>query len=339
MSGETAPSVLVFPFYATNPWSDLLYRSLRDTGYDVIPADDFDTFTSRVGTLGAGDVVHVQWTAAIADGRDAARGRERAARFLALVSEARSRGATLIWTVHNAIAHDATNPAVEVELARSLASMADVVHVLNPATASEVADLYQLREETTTFIPHSGYQGVYPDEVSRSEARASFGLESDAVALLHFGQSRPYRGADLLAEAVAAVPRGSTLRLLSPGADRVPDVEVQRWFRAADLTVLPYRAVLNSGATQLSATFGVPVMLPDRPALRAVYADQAWVHWFDPDAVGGLATALADYRPDANEGTEAKRFAERYPPRAMSDAFRDLVEAARADRLARPAIR
>ena len=340
MSGETSPRVLVFPFYPDNPWSALLYRSLRDTGYEVLRADDFDAFNSAVVRLDAGDVIHVQWTAAIADGRDADRGRERSARFLELLTEARARGVALVWTVHNVVAHDASSPALEVELARALAREADAIHILNPATASEAADRYALPEDSLRLIRHSGYQGAYPDSLDRDGARASFGLEPDEIAVLHFGKPRRYRGSDLLADAVTvAASQSSRIRLLAPGAERVADADVQRWFLAADLSVLPYRAVLNSGATMLSATFGVPVLLPDVPAMRALYGDEGWAHWFDPTASDGLAAALGRFRPEPAERVAARQFAESYPPRVMSDAFRDLVEAVRTSRLARPATR
>lgn len=335
MDAGTSPRVLVFPFYPANPWSDILYRSLRDTGFEILAADGFDRFSRLIPALGAGDVVHVQWTAPIADGRAREHGRERAARFLLLIERARARGVAVIWTVHNLVAHDASDLELEVALARGLAEAADVVHVLNPATAAEAVGLFALPESRTRLIRHSGYQGAYPDVVARSEARADRGIEPNQVAVLHFGQRRAYKGADLVSNAVASLfAEGAPMVLLDPGAERVPDVDVQRWFRAADLTVLPYRSVLNSGTAMLSATFGVPVMLPDLPALRALLDGESWVHWFDNAAPDGLAAALGAFRPREQQREAARRFADRYPPREMSVAFRDLVEETRMSRLA-----
>ena len=75
----------------------------------------------------------------------------------------------------------------------------------------------------------------------------------------------------------------------------MPDAEISRWYLAADVAVLPYRAVLNSGSIHLAATFRVPVIIPDEPHLREQFGREPWVAFFDPsDAEASIARLLSD---------------------------------------------
>ncbi len=117
---------------------------------------------------------------------------------------------------------------------------------------------------------------------------------------------------------------------------QVLDDDVQRWFGAADVTVLPYRQVLNSGTTLLSATFGVPVLLPDLPHLHTEFAGQPWVHFFPAAQVDGVELSLADFVNSPTEREAALRFAREHTPRQMGESFLGILERARRETLENP---
>ncbi|WFR65949.1 glycosyltransferase [Curtobacterium flaccumfaciens] len=238
----------------------------------------------------------MHWTAPIVQRTDddLASAAARLDRFRSAVDAARSRGARLVWTIHNVLPHDARHLELELELNRYLAATADAVHVMNSATASAVSPYYSLDTSRVVHIPHPSYQGVYPGSVTHSEARASLGLRDDDRTVLAFGQMRPYKGLDVLVDAVRRLAPADRPVLLLAGRttdedrasidallgddvravrehDHVDDIDVQRWFRAADVAVFPYRRVLNSGSLHLAASFGVPSVLPDEPHLRAEF--------------------------------------------------------------------
>jgi glycosyltransferase involved in cell wall biosynthesis len=202
-------------------------------------------------------------------------------------------------------------------------------------------------------IPHPSYQGVYPAELSRHDARAAFGLADDERAVLFFGQMRPYKGLSALFEAVEAAGSGSAtppLVLLLAGrtadADlavidaelpagvrtvrhhsHVDDADVQRWFRAADVAVLPYRRVLNSGTLHLAATFGVPVILPDEEHLRRSVGDEPWISWFDTATPAAGIAALLSTPAGVVPDPAAVAFSHRLAPYGLSERYADLLEA------------
>jgi beta-1,4-mannosyltransferase len=333
---DSSPRVGVFPYYTDNPYTDLLYLSVRAVGYTVVPFARYEAFLRGIVSFGPGDVIHVQWTSQIALGRDRREAEGRVKRFRHVVSAARRRGVALIWTIHNRLPHDAKFVDLEVEIAKFLVASASAIHILSPATVDAVRDLYPLPEHKTVVIAHPSYLGVYPTSHSRAEARRSFGLPETATVLLFFGQHRAYKGLERLVAATSrlASSRPDLVLLVAGARARVETDDVQRWFAATDVTVLPYVDVLNSGTTMLSATFGKPVFLPDKPHLREQYGHEPWVHLFSVDERGeGLERAIGAFRPRELESVAAQHFVEAASPQLTADQFRDLVERIRLEEL------
>jgi glycosyltransferase involved in cell wall biosynthesis len=340
-----------------NPYQDLLFADLPRVGAAAVAVGGLLRHLTRAVESPVPGVLNVHWTTPVlasVDDDGAARG--RVARLEQALTAYRDAGGRLVWTVHNVLPHDARHHEAEVLLARALADHADVVHVLTEATAAAAAPFFRLDPERTVCIPHSSYLGVYPDTVSRAEARQRLGLRDDDRVLLALGRLRPYKGLDRLLDLVeqlhAADPR---LRLLVAGAlghqpgsrqlaerlasvpgtmsttRRVRDDELQVWMRAADLAVLPYLRVLNSGAFLLAETFGLPVVAPRVGAL-AEREGEAHVRLFgDDDFDTVVRDAVRDLVVDVDGAASARASAvasaAARPPAAMAAAFADLVAA------------
>jgi glycosyltransferase involved in cell wall biosynthesis len=105
-------------------------------------------------------------------------------------------------------------------------------------------------------------------------------LQTDKPVALCFGLMRPYKGIDLLLEAwrgiddaelwIAGLPRMDISPLLaaaSPNVRFIPrfidDTELPAYFRRADLVVLPYREIDQSGVLFTALAFGKPLLLSD----------------------------------------------------------------------------
>ncbi|GLI26098.1 peptidase M14 [Agromyces rhizosphaerae] len=310
--------VLAYPWYADNPWQSMLYARLPEHGAEVVPLADVAGLTEalREERTPGSTVLHLNWTAPISQSTpDLALAAWQVRSVLDATDAFRARGGTVVWTVHNVLPHEPHHLGPELALCRGLAERADRVMVMNPDTAALASRWYRLPPERTTVVPHPSYLGRFADDVDRATVRERLGLGESERVLLHLGQIRPYKGLDLLAEAYRRARESDPdLRLLvagapGPGADlertrellddlpgvvaslgRVEDDDVQVWMRAADAMVLPYRAALNPSLVWLAATYGLPVLLPDVPALRSL-AGPDWVRTFPPTAPG-LAAAL-----------------------------------------------
>ena len=132
-------------------------------------------------------------------------------------------------------------------------------------------------------VPHPFYAQFDRGLHTRESAREALGLSGDVA--LFFGYVRRYKGLDTLLRAwprVRAHRPGATLvvagefyekpesyralaRAAGEGAVRmldryIADNEVEALFRAADVTVLPYRSATQSGVTHVAYALGVPVI-------------------------------------------------------------------------------
>lgn len=350
---KTGPTVFVFPAWTGNPYLNLLNLAPRAAGYRFVERSSYGSLLKSLGDLGNGDVLHIHWTSPIAQTAGSHREAMKRVRVLETrLREAHERGVRVVWTVHNRLPHELAHLDAERHLYALLADAADLIHVMAPATADLVSDVVALPEDKIVQIPHPSYLGVYDSDITRDQARRSFDLADDEYAILFLGQIRPYKGIDLLLAATAATQRADGKRpvLLLAGSasaeaiaqyddlkpagvrtitsfSSVPDSDVARWYGAADIAVLPYRAILNSGSLHLAATMNVPAALPGLPHLREQFADEPWVTFFDMDApVESLAALMSD--PALFAGVETRHFddfTDSISPWTVSLAYRDAL--------------
>ncbi|GLJ61150.1 hypothetical protein GCM10017576_12790 [Microbacterium barkeri] len=347
---KNAGTVLVFPTWPENPYLNLLELAARAAGYRFRGATTHAELLHALPALPRGGVVHVHWTTPLVqEAADEADARDRLRRLLAALRDARRRGVRIIWTLHNRLPHELRFREAEIALYRGLADLADVVHVMAPDTAAVVADVVALDPARIRVIPHPSYEGIYDAGVGRTAARASFDLAERDRAVLFLGQIRPYKGVDALVEAATAA--GDDIVLLLAGVVKeqseeevaallpdglrahtqfsfVPDGDLARWFRAADVAVFPYRAILNSGSVHLAATFRVPVVLPDEPHLREQFGDERWVAFFDTArSAASIAELLRDRELFAGVGErDFARFTAGISPWRTASAYRRLLD-------------
>ena len=336
-------------YSATNPYQSMLYERSARHGVEVstVELDGLADLDPRRDP--GASILHLHWTNPVVHAhRDPADARRSLQRTTAQLDRFCALGGSLVWTVHNALPHDHRHHTLEVELCRYLVARADVVHLLTPATRAAVAPYYRLDDARSITVGHASYRGVYPDDVTRDDARARLGLHPDDQVVVALGALRPYRGLERLVEAAAQLQRTRPrLRLLiagrpGPGFDvdalqsriddldgavlhigLVADDEVQFWMRAADVAAMPYERVLNSASLPLALTFGLPVVAP----ALGVFVDrqgEPFVHLYPVGSTPGLTAAL-DAALSADDGAMRSRAASaaaaRFTGAQMSDEF------------------
>ena len=97
--------------------------------------------------------------------------------------------------------------------------------------------------------------------------------------------------ADEVRAAAAGDPR-VCLRL-----EHVPENEVQRYLRAADLVVLPFKEITNSGSALLALSFDRPVLVPARGAMGELQtvAGRDWVCTYEGDLTPRILADALDW--------------------------------------------
>lgn len=139
-------------------------------------------------------------------------------------------------------------------------------------------------------------------------------FETEKPVVLCFGLMRPYKGIDLLLDAwreidgaelwIAGMPKFdiSHLRRAAPANVRfvprfIDDTELPAYFQRADLVVLPYREIDQSGVLFTALAFGKPLLLSDVGGFPEVAATGA-ARTFPAGDVPALSAALRDLLSD-----------------------------------------
>jgi len=255
-------------------------------------------------------------------------------RFLLVI--ARARGIKIVWTAHNLRSHEGLYPRVEARLWRTLLGRVDAVIALTEAGRDLTLQQFPcLRARPTFVIPHGSYRTAYPAGLTRDTARQGLGLPAGAQVIVSLGQLRPYKNLPHLVYifrrlpardvflVIAGAPSDSALideLQAAAGSDPrvhlhlhfIPAALLQRYLCAADLIVLPYREILNSGSAILALSFERPVLVPALGALPELQGQMgaAWVRTYE-----------GELRPEML--TEALIWA-RDTPRDATHLFREL---------------
>ena len=161
--------------------------------------------------------------------------------------------------------------------------------------------------------------------------------------ILFFGQIKEVKGIDLLIEALPAIAsevpeallviagrpwktdfsRYATLIDTMGVRDRclvhleyVPDDQVPLYYAAADVVVLPYRRIYQSGVILLAMSYGKVVVASDLPGMREVVVDRENGYLFARESKDALAKTLVRALQGQRERAEIEARALQYVRRS-----------------------
>lgn len=248
------------------------------------------------------DVLHAHWPEQIVRHANPAIGSAKALLFLLFLLRIKLQRTAVVRTVHNLRPHE-TGSRTERFVLRQLDRWTDLWIVLNEATPVPEG-------KPRAIIPHGHYRDWYSEPSPESVVRGR---------LLAFGMIRAYKGVDALVRAFRDCPHSDlslhvcgrpdseetveTLERLSAGDSRislslrfVPDEELAREIAAAEVVVLPYREIHNSGVALLALSMNRPIIVrqSETTKLLAEEFGPEWVYLYDEDlSAQTLERALA----------------------------------------------
>ena len=203
--------------------------------------------------------------------------------------------------------------------------LSDCVIAHNRVSQRELVRVLGIPERKIHVIPHGNYLGHVGAVPPAGSARVKLNLPPDAQVLLFFGQIKAVKGLDLLLDALVTVkgtvpkvvlviagkmwgqdfaPYQSQIDRLDLGGHCVAhiryiaDAEVAAYYAAADLVVLPYRRIYQSGVILMAMSYGKPVLASDLDGMKEVIEDGVTGFLFRAEDATDLAkrlrTVLAD---------------------------------------------
>jgi beta-1,4-mannosyltransferase len=305
--GDDKLTVLARPAFRDRekkPYNALLYSTLTDLGVEV------QEFEKKKILRGGAHLWHVHWPESLIEVRDPFSAWLTAREYCALFRVARRRGIKLIWTIHDLVPHDLVYPQIELPFWDHFVRRVDAVIALTRSGLEMARERYTcLRTVPSFVIPHGHLRQAYPRTVSRDEARRILGIPSSKSLITFFGQLRPYKNVPRLINAFRdlddpdvhllvcgrlskRIDVRNEILMAAAGDPRVHLVlryieakEIQIYLAAADLVVLPYAEILNSGSAMLGLSFDRPVLVPAigaLPELRRSVGDE-WVRTYQEE--------------------------------------------------------
>jgi len=233
----------------------------------------------------------------------------------------------VVLTAHNVNAgvRDSTDSPLNRFTLKIQYRLADRIFVHTAKMKDQLLEEFSVRNESVTIIPYGVNNAVADTSLSPGEAKQRLGIRSDEKTVLFFGNIAPYKGLEYLIAAFeridATTPNyrlvvagmlkkgcekyaGSIRQALTLGRSRdrillqaefIPDEEVELYFKAADVCVLPYTEIFQSGILFLAYSFGLPVIAADVGSLREDVVEGETGFVFRPKDAADLANTLEKY--------------------------------------------
>jgi len=237
------------------------------------------------------------------------------------------QGKKIVFTAHNVNAgkRDANDSLLNRLTLRMQYRLSDHIFVHTEAMKTELARDFGIREQAITVIPFGINNAVPHTSLTPAEAKQRLGIGRQEKTILFYGHIGPYKGLEFLVDAFQRVAaRDPECRLIIAGrpmrgcqeyfdniqrtiagdasSDRViqriefiPDEETETYFKAADVLVLPYTEVFQSGVLFLGYSFGLPVVAADVGSLKEEIVEGRTGFLCKPRDPADIAAAIGTY--------------------------------------------
>jgi D-inositol-3-phosphate glycosyltransferase len=235
-------------------------------------------------------------------------------------------GKKIVFTAHNVNAgkRDRNDSWLNWISLKAQYTLSDHIFVHTQGMKSEMIYEFRICESKVNVIPFGINNTVPNTSLSSAEAKRELGITSSEKALLFFGNIAPYKGLEYLIAAFGKLlTKDRSYRLLIAGnpkgpdsylnqirrtiasssiADRViqkieyiPDEETEVYFKAADVLILPYLHVFQSGVLFLGYSFGLPAIASDVGTLEEEIIEGQTGFVFKPQDTFDLVRKIDQY--------------------------------------------
>lgn len=235
-------------------------------------------------------------------------------------------GKKLVYTAHNINVweRDGGNSFLNRLFLSAMYKLVDHIFVHTAKMKNQLVEDFQVKESKISIISFPINTVIPKSDLTSEAAKKHFGCENHDKILLFFGNIAPYKGLDnLLLSLVHLKTMLNSFKLLIAGrvkdcdaywnnvqetirknnlaehillkAEHIPDDSVEDYFKAADVLIVPYKYIYQSGVLFLSYHFGLPVIATDVGSLREDIEEGKTGYVCSPDDPKDLATKISNY--------------------------------------------
>jgi D-inositol-3-phosphate glycosyltransferase len=248
-------------------------------------------------------------------------------------------GKKIVFTAHNVNAgiRDANDSFLNRLTLKMQYRLCDHILVHTKAMKEELKSDFAVPDQKINVIPFGINNTVPNTTLSHAEARRKLGVGAEEKTLLFFGHITPYKGLEYLVDAFIEISKNSPgyhliiaggvkecedywsrIRntIASSGAgDRItqhiefiPDENTELYFKAADVLILPYTHIFQSGVLFLGYGFGLPVIATEVGSLKDEIIEGRTGFTCHPRDRAALANTIGTYfSSDLYKNLESRR--------------------------------
>ena len=195
-------------------------------------------------------------------------------------------GFKLFWTLHETLPQE--DEFHNDKMIRTIVSKFSDIKIFHSPAALEEANQLGFNTKNAHIIPHGNYNTSYPNKISKEKARVKLKLNRNDFVFLFFGMIKQYKGIDNLLETFEKLLQNNKkIKLIIAGEctnkqlnemilnyktryknnillylHHIDDKNIQNFFNASDVVVLPFKQNTTSGSAVLAMSFGKPIIAP-----------------------------------------------------------------------------
>jgi len=223
----------------------------------------------------------------------------------------------VVLTVHDvsSFAHSSDS-----SITRSMIyKLTDLILTHNEFSKSEIIKASPHLSSRIYIVPHGNYIPFINVRNDKEKSRKRLGISNDKKVLLFFGMIKKVKGLDVLLHALKdVIKENSDVLLLIAGkpwendftnyqriidennlsdycllhTKFIPPDEVEHYYCVADLVVLPYKKIYQSGVLVMTLSYGKPALVSDLPPLKEIVTDMQTAFLFESEDSISLAKKL-----------------------------------------------
>jgi len=197
--------------------------------------------------------------------------------------------------------------------------LTDLILTHNEFSKSEIIKVNPHLSSRIHIVPHGNYIPFINVQNDKEKSRKRLEIPNEKKVLLFFGMIKKVKGLDVLLLALKKVIKENPDVLLliagKPWENNfsnyqriidennlsdycllhtkfIPHSDVEHYYCAADLVVLPYKKIYQSGVLVMTLSYGKPALVSDLPPLKEVVTDMRTAFLFESENAISLAKKL-----------------------------------------------
>ena len=197
--------------------------------------------------------------------------------------------------------------------------LTDIILTHNEFSRSEIINVNANLSSCISIVLHGNYTPFVNIQYDKEKSKEQLAIPNNRRILLFFGMIKEVKGLDILLSAlkgvikcnpdvllvIAGKPQGNNFSDYQKIIDEnnlskyillhtkfIPQKDVEHYYCASDLVVLPYKKIYQSGVLMMTLSYERPALVSDLPPLKEIISDNENGFLFKTENVSDLTTKL-----------------------------------------------